>query len=134
MYQASNIATPEQISESCREMQPFIEAHYDADNPTAVVDRANILESYMALSGKMLADAKYRLSEVMNSVFVKSVKEAVNSGMSPSLTNKYIDSVCRDYQYLVDWCDRINRSCTHQLEFARTIISKLKAEMQMSGR
>lgn len=115
-------------------MQPFIEAHYDADNPTAVVDRANILESYMALSGKMLADAKYRLSEVMNSVFVKSVKEAVNSGMSPSLTNKYIDSVCRDYQYLVDWCDRINRSCTHQLEFARTIISKLKAEMQMSGR
>lgn len=134
MFTPTNIAYTEQIFASCTEIQAFIEAHYEADNPSAVVDRANVLESYMALSGKMLADAKYRLNEVMHGTFIKSVQEAGRVNMSVSLTNKYIDSVCKDYQYLVDWCDRINRSCTHQLEFSRTIISKLKAEIQMLNR
>lgn len=134
MFTPTNIASVEQIFESCQEMQTFIEAHYNADNPAVVVDRANVIESYMALSGKMLADAKYRLNEVLHGTFIKSIREASVVNMSVSLTNKYIDVVCKDYQYLVDWCDRINRSCTHQLEFSRTILSKLKAEMQMANR
>lgn len=134
MFTPTNIASTEQIFSSCAEIQAFIEAHYEADNPSAVVDRANVLESYMALSGKMLADAKYRLSEVLHSTFIKSVQDAGRVNMAVSLTNKYVDSVCKDYQYLVDWCDRINRACTHQLEFSRTILSKLKAEMQMLNR
>lgn len=35
-----------------------------------------------------------------------------------------------DEQYLVDWCDRLNRSATHRADLARSIISKQKAEMQ----
>lgn len=29
----------------------------------------------------------------------------------------------------MNWAERSNRSCTHQLEWCRTIISKAKAEM-----
>lgn len=134
MFTPTNIASTEQIFASCTEIQAFIEAHYEADNPSAVVDRSNVLESYMALSGKMLADAKYRLNEVMHGTFIKSVQEAGRVNMSVSLTNKYVDVVCKDYSYLVDWCERINKACTHQLEFSRTILSKLKAEMQMLNR
>lgn len=134
MFTPTNIASTEQIFASCTEIQAFIEAHYEADNPSAVVDRANVLESYMALSGKMLADAKYRLNEVMHGTFIKSLQEAGRVNMSITLTNKYVDVVCKDYSYLVDWCERINKACTHQLEFSRTILSKLKAEMQMLNR
>lgn len=119
MFRATNIFTPEQIQKNCEEIQPFIEAHYNADNPTAVVERANVLESYMALSGKLLADAKYNYNEILNSVFVEAVKQGNSSKMQTSTLNKYIDSLCRDYQYLVDWTDRINRTCTHEIEFAR---------------
>lgn len=133
MFTPTNISSPEQIHESCVEIQAFIEAHYNADNPQAVVDRANVLESYMALSGKLLADAKYRLNELMHSIFIKSVREAAKVNMQTSTTNKYIDTVCKDLQYLVDWIERINRASTHQLEFSRTIISKLKEEMRLAG-
>lgn len=130
MYKASNIMLPNDIHKTCSEIQSFIESHYNADNPNAVVERANMLESYMAISGKMLADAKYHYNETLHSIFIEAVKDGNKEKMQTSTLNKYIDSICRDYQYLVDWCDRTNRSCTHQLEFSRTIISKLKAEFQ----
>ena len=84
----------------------------------------------MALSGKMVADAKYRYDEVLNSVFIKAVRDGNESRMQTSTLNKYIDSLCKDYAYLFTWSDRINRTCTHQLDFSRTMISKLKEEMK----
>lgn len=137
MYQVTNVATVEDLTRHCNEMQPFLEAHYTADNPQAVLDRANALESYMALSGKLLADAKYRYNEVLHGVFIQAVKDGNSTRMQTSTLNKYIESLCKDYKYLVDWLDRINSSCVHQLDFSRTVLSKLKEEMrqlQYSGR
>lgn len=128
MYKASNITALDQIQDTCIEIQDFIERPYDADNGAAVVERAQKIEGYMALSGKILADAKYHYNAVFESSFVEAIKQ--NTKVSPSTLNKYLDSLCKDYQYLVDWCDRLNRSCTHHVDFARTIISKLKNEMQ----
>ena len=48
------------------------------------------------------------------------------------ITHIFIDSLCKNEQYLVDWCDRLNRTATHQLEWCRTIISKAKAEMALA--
>lgn len=134
MYKPTNIMPVETIASTCSEIQAFIEAHYNADNPNAVVERANGLESYMALSGKMLADAKYWYNDLLSSVFIEAIKEGNKAKMGTSTLNKYVDSICKDYQYVVDWTDRINRTCTHQLEFSRTIISKLKQEMYQSQR
>ena len=130
MYQATQIMTPEEIDKYCREIQPVIEAEYNADNPAAVMDRANTLEGYMALSGKMVADSNYRYREMMDSIFIESVRKM--SGMAPSILSKYLDNLCRDLRYLVDWTDRINRATVHELEFARTVISKLKEEMRIA--
>lgn len=130
MYQATEIMTPEQIDKYCREIQPFIEASYSADNPAAVVDRANTLEAYLALSGKMVADSNYRYREMMDGIFIESIKKM--GGMPASIMAKYLDNLCRDLRYLSEWTDRINRSLTHELDFSRTLISKLKTEMQMA--
>jgi|SRR5690606_20795915 len=131
MYKATQIMTPEEIDRYCREIQPFLEAEYDADNPSKVVDRANTLEGYMALSGKMLADARFRYREQMEGVFVEALK--MHAAMSPSIMNKYLDNLCRDLAYLVDWTERINRTTVHELDMARTIISALKEQARLAG-
>lgn len=131
MFKASNIATPESIYTSCNEIQSFIESHYEADNGAAVTCRAQQLEAYMALSGKMLADAKYHLNTAINSDFINAFRQVAN--MSPSVQKKYLDSICKDYQYLVDWCGRINAACVHQIDMCRSVLSTLRAEMQMNN-
>lgn len=129
MFQPQNISSPEQIATACKEIQDFIEARYNADNPNAVLDRANTLESYMAWSGKMLADAEHHYNKLVESSIMEALTKAMETKLSTSTLNKYVESIARDYKFLVTWCDRINRSCTHQLDFARTVISKIKAEM-----
>lgn len=127
-FQPKLITSLEDIQDSLIEIQSYIEQPYNADNGTAVVERAGILEGYMAQTGKLLADAKWHYNAYFNGEFSKAIKEA--SKYSASTTNMYLKSICKDHQYLVDWTDRINAACTHQLDFSRTLISKLKAEMQ----
>lgn len=124
------VTSLENIQDTLIEIQAFLEKEYDADNGAVIVERAGVLEGYMALSGKLLADAKWHYNEMFNSEFVKTIKEV--SKYQASTTNLYLKTLCRDHQYLVDWADRLNASCTHQLDFSRTLISKLKAEMQLT--
>lgn len=130
MYQAKNIMLGETIANECQRIQNYCEAEYNADVPDAVVERAGILEGYMAISGKMVADAKYQYNDILNSIFIQAVKDGLQQRMPTSTLNKYIDSICKDFQYLVDWTDRINRTCTHQLDLCRSLISKHKTEYQ----
>jgi len=133
MFKPTNIAEPSQIFNSCTEIQAFLEVHYEADNGDACVSRLQGCEQYMALSSKMLADAKHRLRELEESSIIKAIEASYAKKMATTTLNKYIDSLTRDYAYLVDWCERLNRACTHSADFQRTIISKLKEEMRLAG-
>lgn len=123
------------ILKECEQIQSFLEADYPIDEPAACEAKGKDLEVYMARSGKMLADAKYWQDQFVNSAISETVKEALMAQKmwSISLVNKKVDALAKDYNYLVNWCDRINRTCTHQLDFIRTMLSKHKAEMQMNG-
>ena len=82
---------------------------------------------------KLLADAKYHLNGKKKSEVFDTLREtASRAGATSKAINAIIDSLCKDEQYLVDWCDRLNRTATHQLEWCRTIISKAKAEMALA--
>ena len=131
MFKATNIATSEEIFSALKEAQSFLEADYTADNGEAVVSRAQSLESYMAISGKMLADAKYNYAQLLQSEFVDAIKKT--SGLSTTIAKVYIDTLCRDVKYLVDWGERVNRACTHQLEICRSILSTLREEFKASN-
>jgi len=133
MYKPTNVSTPEHIAKCCAEAQAFLESFYEADNGDACVSRLQGCENYMALTGKMLADAKHRLRELEESSIIKAVESAHRKQMSTTTLNKYIDSLTRDYAYLVDWCDRLNRAATHSADFQRTMISKLKEEAKLAG-
>lgn len=134
MFKPTNIASPEEINSHLTEIQGYIEAHYEADNPQQVTDRAVNIEAYMALSGKLLADAEHHYHSIVNSAIMEALKQAIETKLSPSTLNKHVESAARDYKYLVTWCERVNKSCTHQLEMSRTMLSKLKAELYNSQR
>lgn len=98
-----------------------------------VVQRGNDLAVHIARSGKLLADAKHHLNTKMKSEVFDTLREtAKQAGATGKATNKIIDSLCADEQYLVDWCERINRTATHQLDWCRTLISKAKEEMRLA--
>jgi hypothetical protein len=122
-----NITSPEELQDYLSEIQSYIEKPYIADDINNIIERSGKLEGYMALSGKLLADAKWHYSNTFETGFIQAMK--TTSKHQASTTNLYLKALCKDYQYLVDWADRINATCTHQIEFSRTLISKIKAEM-----
>lgn len=98
------------------------------------VQRGNDLTVYMARTGKLLADGKYWLNEAMRAEVMQTLRDtAKDSKASAKAVNALIDSLCREEKYLVDWCERCNRTATHQLAWCVTVISKAKEEMKMAS-
>jgi hypothetical protein len=91
-------------------------------------ERGSDLIVYMARSGKLLADAKYHLDKVMQENIIKEFGQ--NAGLAPSILKQLIEASCKNENYIVNWIERINRTCTHQLDWLRTIISKTKEEIK----
>jgi len=120
------ISTMEQIQTELKEIQTNLEVEMSEDVNEAIY-RGNKLAVQMARSGKLLADAKIHRDRKLTSSVVLELKKIVD--LPASTANKYVDALCFDENYIVNWCERVNRSCTHQIEWCRTVISKAKAEM-----
>lgn len=120
------ITSMSQITVELQDIQSFIEETMSED-PNEAVLRGNDLSVYMARTGKLLADAKYHRDKKLRSEIVSQIKEMVK--LPPSVATKFTDTLVERESYLMNWAERSNRSCTHQLEWCRTIISKAKAEM-----
>ncbi len=120
------ITSMSQITVELQDIQNFIEETMSED-PNEAVLRGNDLSVYMARTGKLLADAKYHRDKKLRSEIVSQIKEMVK--LAPSVATKFTDTLVERESYLMNWAERSNRSCTHQLEWCRTIISKAKAEM-----
>lgn len=127
-----NIASKEQILEEAIAIDSFLQTTMSEMAEEAVM-RGNDLAVYIARTGKMLADAKYHLSQAKRDEVLDVLREtAKNAKATSKATNALIDSICKEEQYLVDWCERLNRSSTHQLDWCRTLISKAKEEMRLT--
>lgn len=96
-----------------------------------VVERGNELMIIIARSGYMMAEAKKTLNERMQSEVFESLKQiAKETPFATSRTvNALIDSLCREERFIYDWCERINKTATHQIEYCRTLISLAKQEL-----
>ena len=123
----NEIATPEKIVSELKTIQSVIDVELSEDIQEAI-DRGNYCAAQLARTGKLLADAKIIRDRKLSSEVVTNLKKVI--ALPATTANKYVDALCFDENYLVNWCDRVNRSCTHQLDWCRTLISKAKAEMQ----
>lgn len=121
------IATIEEIVKELKIIQSEIEIELSEDIQQAI-DRGNYCSAQIARTGKLLADAKIHRDRKLNSSIIGQMKKI--SQLPATTANKFADSLCEDENYIVNWCERLNRACTHQLDWCRTLISKAKAEMQ----
>ncbi len=125
------ITSKEQILQELTDIDIFLNITM-SENAEEAVLRGNDLAVYVARTGKLLADSKYWLNKARNSEVLETLREtAKNAQATAKAVNALVDSICREEQYLVDWCDRCNRTATHQLSWCVTIISKAKEEMKM---
>jgi len=121
------ITTQIDIISELVEIQSFLETTMSEDAYEAVL-RGNDLAVYMARTGKLVADSKYHRDQKLRSEMIKEYQKLLD--FPASVAVKYTDTLVESETYLMTWATRLNASCTHQLDWCRTVISKAKAEMQ----
>lgn len=118
-----------ELLDMAQNIQSFIEERC-SDEPNKLVAKLTEINSYIAISGKMLSDAKYLQDEYMVLVFNANMEKIQQ--LSPSVANKYVYALCKDVNYLVNWAERINRSLVHIGDNIRTQVSFAKEEMSLT--
>jgi hypothetical protein len=112
-----------ELNKTADEIQKYLE-ETSSTNPEELQTRLVTLMPYLALSGEMLAQAKRILrkkkSSEIGSTIIAIAKE---SHLSASVQNSLLESVAEDEHYLVDRLERLNRSCVHQIDALRSLLS-----------
>ena len=127
MYNTNFVVRYRDIENELIDIQGFLEVTMSEDANEAVL-RGNDLAVYMARTGKLVADSKYHRDQKLRSEMIKEYQKLLD--FPASVAVKYTDTLVEKETYLMTWATRLNASCTHQLDWCRTIISKAKAEMQ----
>ena len=121
------------------EIEPEAKAIYEflsipiADDILEATEKGNILAVYINRTGHLLAEAKYYLNERLNNEAVQIIKQITSGKYSAKLQNALIDSVCKRERYLVDEVEQLNKTAKYQIEWCRTVISKIKEEMKYNN-
>ena len=124
--------TLESLTNEAAQIQSFLEIECSG-NPVEIQERIATLSVYMARTGKMLADAKKILREKKSCQIAETIlKIAKEDCLSAKAQNALVDSLAIDENYLVDWVERINKACTHQIDALRSLLSYAKEEMASS--
>ena len=124
-----NIATITELYTEAENIQSFLEVTMSEQGEEALA-RGNDLQVYVARTGKMLADAEYRLNEAKQSDMVRQIVNLSNNidCVTAKAVNAIVDSACKDQQFVYKMIERLNRTATHQLDWCRTVVSKAKAD------
>lgn len=84
----------------------------------------------MTTTGQYLADAKYHVENLLNSEFMAIVKESMSANLQTSTINKRLEVATKDFNYLVTFCDRMNRATVHELDMLKGMMFKLGQEIR----
>ena len=123
--------TNEEIKQEAQTIQDYLDIVV-SDNPTEMSERISTLMSYMSRSGYMLAEAKKDLRKKKTQEINRTIIAIARaSHLSATVQNTLLDSICEEESYLVDWLERLNRSCTHQIDGLRSLLSFEKEELRL---
>lgn len=123
--------TIEEMKKEAAAIQAYLDIAV-SDEAVEMSERISTLMSYMSRSGEMLALAKKALrakkTQEINQTIVSIAKSA---HLSATVQNALLDSICEEESFFVDWLDRINRGCTHQIDGLRSLLSYEKEELRL---
>ncbi len=125
-----NILNIEGLEEEAKEIDSFLNITC-SDNPEEVIERGNDLAVYISRTGKMLADAKYWKDKALTESIIRELGR--QAGCPASVLKQLVDAACKRENYLVNWIERLNKAATHQLDWLRSVLSKAKEELRLSG-
>ena len=118
-----HINTIEQLEKEAKEIDEFLNLTC-SEQPEEALERGNDLLVYLARSGKMLSDAKYWQDQAKKESILNDLQDKLD--LSPSIFKELLQASLKRENYLVNWVERINRTCVHQIDFLRTIVSYAK--------
>lgn len=120
----------EDIRKECEMYQAELETVISTDI-NASIDRGVNIAAYHARIGFLLAEAKKLARIKKNSEIAEAIiKIAKENYLSSKAQNALVDGLAVSEMYTVEWLDRLNSMCVHQLDFIRTVISKEKEELK----
>lgn len=114
-----------------KQIQDYLEITC-SNNAEELQDRISTLSVYMARSGEMLAQAKRLYNQKVTSEIGKTIiKIAKEQSLSATAQNALVKSIAEEEAFLVDWLERINRGCTHQIDACRSLLSYEKEQLRL---
>ena len=117
--------------EEIQQIQGYLEITC-SDNPEEVSQRIRELSAYLARTAFLLQEAKYALrrkkASDIGEIIVTIAKEQY---LSAKAQNALIDSIAADEHRMVDWLDRLNAACTHQIDAMRSLLSYEKEQLRL---
>ena len=119
----------EEFQSECETMQEFLESRA-SDTPELMLERLTQINSYLARSGMLLADAKLIQDNERAALYLNNVD--VIKKMPVSTAKAFIESQTGEINYYVNWLDRINRSLVHVGDNLRTQVSYAKEELRLT--
>lgn len=115
------------FDDEIKKMEDFLASDDVNEDPNFLSARLTTINTYMARSGAMLAEARKdqddRVAELFDEMFFKL------SVLPASVAMKYVQAKCSVENGRVNKLDRINRTCVHQADNIRTQISFAKEQM-----
>jgi hypothetical protein len=124
--------TFDKIKKECADMQAELETLIPDDVNNAI-ERGKEIAVYHARTGYLLALAKQLVRAKKSTEIGETImKIAKENFLAAKAQNALVDCIANDEMFLVDWLDRLNSMCVHQIDLIRSIISKEKTEMQIN--
>lgn len=117
--------------EEIEKIQSYLEITC-SDNPDEVTQRIRELSAYLARTAFLLQEAKYALrrkkASEIGEIVVRIAKEQY---LSAKAQNALVDSIAAEEHRVVDWLDRLNAACTHQIDALRSLLSYEKEQLRL---
>lgn len=105
-----------------------------SQDPEEVKARLAVVAVYNTRLGGLLPEAKKRLRTSRASEICETIRGiAKEQFLSAKAQNALVDSICVDEHFDVDRIERLQRSCVHDIDANRSILSYLKQELNNLG-
>ncbi len=119
--------TKQELQDKADAMNRYLQKPAGSE-PNELIERIEFLSIMISQSGEYLATAKHLQDTVIHSSIMNAVKEGYTEKLSATALNKFVGSLAKEENYLVNQFDRINSSAVHMLDGLRSVLSYRKAE------
>lgn len=127
-FEAKNIIDTDHLFQMATEIHEILKIKMVGDDPNVYIERANEISSWMATTGKMLADARYHRDKAIKESVLTTLKDVKRSNLPASVMNELIKAECKEVNYLVNLIEQLDKETKYQCDLLRTLISNAKEE------